>query len=346
MKGAIPRPWIGNKTTEKLPWSAMKAMFEERDRIRGRLWVELLRFGSRREWLLRRMVEEPPAGMVTLARRSPSPRRDLVLAQLLHAQNQGPLRVVIHELLREARIRAPRTGAAIRGAWEPVDRLEGRLLTGNMALAMHHAGRWEGNGVAVEDLVQEAAIGLQQAVARFDVGRGFKFSTYATPWVLQAVRRALHNQRSTIRVPIYIHELLWNIVKMQGTGMTLEESTHALGITLGKAEAALTTRGLSSASLDAPMFADGTSLYALVAAAGETPEDAAIENAHGEAVGRFVARLGERELFIFERRAAGDTLQEVGEKMGLSRERIRQIEARALGRIARLRRFFGWADAA
>ncbi len=329
----------------------MQDMFTERDRLRGELWSAMLGYGSKREALLRRMVKEPSPKMVRLARRERSSRRDAPLAKLLHAQVQSSLRLIVRELLEEGAKRAPKTAAAIQRAWTPVDRIEGRLLTGNMALAMYHANRWRANGMDVEDLVQEAALGLQRAVCGFEVGRGFTFSTYATPWVVQAIQRSIHNQRATIRIPVHLQEVLRKLLKLQTEGMTLEESVHALGISMGKAESALVSPAMSTTSLDAPrMFSQigggFVSLHNLVPSPGESPEDAAVWDAHGEAVAEFVAGLDGRTRFILERRAAGDTLAEVGEELELSRERVRQLEAGALARIAAFRARAGWADAA
>ena len=220
-----------------------------------------------------------------------------------------------------------------------------RFINANLRLVVSIARRFDGGGLSVLDLVQEGNLGLMRAVEKFDHTKGFKFSTYATWWIRQAIGRALADGSRTIRVPSHVRE----------TYSLIDQSTERLAAELDRpptsAEVARHT-GLSKdhvdlarqhrnalVSLSAPVGAEGdTDLGDLIAdRSAETAFDEMIRRIDRRVLDAQLARLSEREREVIVLRfGLGDepcTLAEIGERFDLTRERIRQIEARALGKL-------------
>jgi RNA polymerase primary sigma factor len=224
------------------------------------------------------------------------------------------------------------------------DEARERLVRFNLRLALSIARRYAGRGLPLEDLMQEGTLGLLRAAERYDPDLGYRFSTYATWWIRQAVRRALVEQGRSVRLPEHLVGLLGRlqraaltIEQQQGRPATAAELALALDTTVDKVEAALKA-SLMPASLDAPVTEDGATLAEVVADEGPTAGEVAEDRALRSAVREALSKLTDRERLVIELRHGLDgkpprTLAEVGEALHISRERARQLEAQALRKL-------------
>ncbi len=221
-----------------------------------------------------------------------------------------------------------------------------RMITSNLRLVVSIARRYQTQGITLGDLIQEGVIGLIRATEKFDWRRGFKFSTYATWWIRQAVQRGVANKARTIRIPVHVVE------REQKVARTERELFAKLGYAPSEEEIALQAKiplqqvrevrdaARAVASTDAPIGADGDSSFGeLFAATGPTTEDEVDAVFRGDAVRRAVSKLPERQRAVISLRfgLVGDgpnSLEQVGRQLGITRERVRQIEAEALRRLA------------
>jgi RNA polymerase primary sigma factor len=224
------------------------------------------------------------------------------------------------------------------------DEAREKLVRFNLRLALSIARRYAGRGLPLEDLMQEGTLGLLRAAERYNPDLGHRFSTYATWWIRQAVRRALVEQGRSVRLPEHLVGLLGRlqramltIEQAQGRPATAAELAVALETTVDKVEAALKA-SLMPASLDAPVTEDGATLAEVVADDGPTAGEVAEERALRVAVREALSKLTDRERLVIELRHGLDgkpprTLAEVGEALHISRERARQLEAQALRKL-------------
>jgi RNA polymerase primary sigma factor len=220
-----------------------------------------------------------------------------------------------------------------------------RMINCNLRLVVHVAKKYRGHGVPFGDLIQDGVIGLNRAVEKFDWRKGFKFSTYATWWIRQAVQRSIAGQSRTIRVPTHVHErrrtLQLHARKLEpqlGRPATHEELAKSTGLSLAHVEEAL---GVPDArvSLNAPVGDDdGGELADLFADdSAENPAELAEDALRARAVREALADLPERERRVLELRFGLDgepqSLEAIGAELGLTRERIRQLETQALASL-------------
>ena len=221
-----------------------------------------------------------------------------------------------------------------------------RMINSNLRLVVSVARKYQGHGLSLGDLVQEGMLGLIRATEKFDWRRGFKFSTYATLWIRQAIQRGLENSSRTIRLPVHIAQRERKINRTErelatklGREPTEEELAEAVELPIDQViEIRKAARPLTS--LDQPVGDDGETAFGdLLASNAPNPEDEVVQDAGTSAVQRAVDALPERERDVVELRFGlggrePTPLRETGRRLGISAERVRQIEEDALERLA------------
>ena len=287
-------------------------------------------------------VEQPAAEPESAAEGEPGAKLDLSVK----SPSSDPVRMYFREMGKVSLLTAEQEVSLARRIERGDADAKRKLIEANLRLVVSIAKRHVGRGMPLLDLIQEGNLGLIRAVEKFDYRRGFKFSTYATWWIRQAITRALADQARTIRIPVHMVETINKLIRVQrqllqdiGREPTPEEIAAEMGITPDKVRE---IRKISQepASLHMPVGDEGDALLGdfIEDTESASPADEVGEIVQHEELNGVLSMLTHREREVLELRFGlkGEhprTLEEVGQKFGVTRERIRQIEAKTLAKL-------------
>lgn len=221
------------------------------------------------------------------------------------------------------------------------------MIRSNLRLVINIAKRYMNYGLPFMDLIEEGNMGLMKAVEKFNIRRGFRFSTYAVWWIRQSITRAIFEQAKPIRLPVYMSELIskWKRINEQLSQKLkrkpfLSEVAKAMGLSLEKTREIETLIMKTSFSLEAPVGDEGESqvMDLIEDTASVSPDEEVSQMVEQERIGGLLKKINERERKILDLRfglvdGRIHTLAEVSKKLGISRERVRQIEEAALRKL-------------
>ena len=273
----------------------------------------------------------------------------LTTGQYLDDVSDDSVRLYLREIGKIPLLSAEEEMDLARRIVEGDKKAKDKMAEANMRLVVSIAKRYSGRGLDFLDLIQEGNTGLLRAVEKFDPDKGFKFSTYATWWIRQAITRAIADQARTIRIPVHMVETINKVLRTQrrmtqelNREPTIEELSKELDMEPEKIEYVIKIKQDIS-SLDAGVGRDGEDDDSvlqdfIVDEDTVSPEDSASNQLLKEQVQEILSSLSDREQKIVRMRFGLDngknhTLEEVGQEFAVTRERIRQIEAKALAKL-------------
>jgi len=269
-----------------------------------------------------------------------------ILATLKETALTDPVRMYLKEIGQIPLLTAEEEIRLAKNIEKGDEKARRKLIQSNLRLVVSIAKRYIGRGLSFLDLIQEGNQGLMRAVEKYDWRRGYKFSTYATWWIRQAITRAIADQARTIRIPVHMVETINRIYRASRKLMqeidrdpTAEEIADELGMTTARVREILKI-AQSTTSLEKPVGDDGDSLLGdfIQDTSHPSPDESASEELLKENIKEVLDTLTEREAKVLKMRFGLDgykpmTLEEVGKAFGVTRERVRQIECKALRKL-------------
>jgi RNA polymerase primary sigma factor len=278
----------------------------------------------------------------------PEPAPPVPPAQLTWETTTDALQLFLREAGRHPLLTAAQEVSLAKKIERGDELAKQRMIQSNLRLVVSIAKNYRNQGLPFLDLIQEGTLGLIRAVEKFDWRRGYKFSTYATWWIRQAVARALADKARTIRMPVHIVERMQKMNRAErhlwaqlGREPTLEEIADEANLPLQQAKE-VKAAARASTSLDAPVGeAEDAVLGDFVAGEGPLPDEMVEDTLRSQTLAVALRSLPDRHRAVIVLRYGLDdadpkTLEEIGRRLGLTRERVRQIEVEALKRLATL----------
>jgi RNA polymerase primary sigma factor len=260
---------------------------------------------------------------------------------------QTPLETYLREINETALLTASDEQMLARAIGEGDTRARDRMVRANLRLVVNIARGYTGKGLSLQDLIEEGNLGLLRAVEGFDPGMGTRFSTYASYWIKQSIKRALINTAKTIRIPAYMVELLskWRratarLAEELGRTPTPEEVARVLGLPRKKLPIIKKAIRIYNSTPQTDQTDAGWSLGEMIMDERlKSPEDELVDSDNLVHVMQMLETMDHREATVLRMRFGlhdnePRTLKEIGEALGLTRERVRQIETEALARLA------------
>lgn len=273
-------------------------------------------------------------------------KKEIPIADIKGLNVDDPVKMYLKEIGKIPLLTAPEEVALAKRMEDGDNRAKKRLAETNLRLVVSIAKRYVGRGMSFLDLIQEGNLGLMKAVDKFDYKRGFKFSTYATWWIRQAITRAIADQARTIRIPVHMVETINKLVRIErqlvqelGRDPSNEEIAKEMGIEVEKVRE-VRKIAQEPVSLETPIGEEEDSHLGdfIEDDTAIAPDEAANFTMLREELNDILMTLNERERKVLELRfglvdGTPRTLEEVGKEFNVTRERIRQIEAKALRKL-------------